>query len=219
MSGSNINLEFIPSVFSNRATPAPPPTNSASWFSGGASNASAPANQGMFANFFNPPAQREQSMLEDLSNEFSMSYTKVEGLGRLLCFGVLFSIGLLFCFLSTWMILSPRTFAKFYTLGTLCILFRYYCISTHQFMSFSTFFLVSPKAQLKRLFDPSRFVAAMAYLVSMLATLWAALIKQSTGLTLILVIVQFCSALWYGASYIPFAQSCLRSSASTVLPI
>jgi len=104
------------------------------------------------------------------------------------------------------MIISPRAFAKFYTLGTL-------------FIIASTFFLVGPAKQLKSMFHPSRIVAAGIYLGSAVLTLVCALSLQNTLLTMIMIGVQFGSAVWYGASYIPFAQACLRGTAKKVLPI
>lgn len=34
-----------------------------------------------------------------------------------------------------------------------------------------------------------------------------------------MIIIQSCAALWYGASYIPFAQTVLKRTAQTVLPL
>jgi len=145
--------------------------------------------------------KEEPSFVEGLTNEFGLSYTK-----RIALFIGLLLTGILFCFMSTFMLLSPTRFAKFYTLGTVCVIF-------------STFFLVGPMKQIKSMFHPSRFISALIYFGSMFATLYSALEIQQTGLTMVMICVQFGSAVWYGASYVPFAQDCLRSTARTILPV
>jgi len=121
-------------------------------------------------------------------------------------FVALLGLGVVFCFLATWMVLVPRSFAKFYTLGTLCIIS-------------STFVLVGPQRQLRNMFHPTRLISALVYFGSMAATLYCALGLQQTGLTLLMMIIQFAAAVWYGASYVPFAQNCLRSTARNLLPL
>lgn len=78
---------------------------------------------------------------------------------------------------------------------------------------------MGPRRQLANMFDRSRFTAAVAYFGSMAGTLFAAIGIQSTLLTLLLVIVQLCASIWYGSSYIPFAQNILKSTASSILPL
>lgn len=78
---------------------------------------------------------------------------------------------------------------------------------------------MGPRRQLANMFDKSRFTAAMAYFGSMVGTLFAAISIQSTILTLLLVIVQLCASVWYGSSYIPFAQGLIKSTATTLLPL
>jgi len=141
------------------------------------------------------------SFMDEINNNFSIGFTK-----RIILFVVFLLLGIFFCFISTWVILMPRSFAKFYTLGTI-------------FIIASTFFLVGPAKQIKSMFHPSRVVAAAIYFGSMGVTLYSALSLQNTLLTLIMIFVQFGAALWYGASYIPFLQECLRGTARTVLPI
>jgi hypothetical protein len=69
------------------------------------------------------------------------------------------------------------------------------------------------------MFESSRRLASIAYLLAIVGTLYGALVLQRRLLTLLLVLVQIASALWYGASYIPFAQTCLRTSAQQLLPL
>eukprot|EP01119_Soliformovum_irregulare_P005759 TRINITY_DN17514_c0_g1_i1.p1 TRINITY_DN17514_c0_g1~~TRINITY_DN17514_c0_g1_i1.p1 ORF type:complete len:156 (+),score=28.15 TRINITY_DN17514_c0_g1_i1:51-518(+) len=152
-----------------------------------------------FRNPFQP--RQEQSFIDEMKAEMGLSFTK-----RIMIFAGLLGVGILFCFLSTMMVLSPTKFAKFYTIGTM-------------FIIASTMVLVGPKRQVQSMCDPSRLASAVIYFGSVGFTLFAALSLGSVILTLIAIIVQFCAAIWYGASYIPFAQNCLRSTATTVLPL
>ncbi|ELR23913.1 tetraspanning membrane protein, SFT2like protein [Acanthamoeba castellanii str. Neff] len=125
---------------------------------------------------------------------------------RIVAFAVCLAFGIGFCFLSTWFLVIPRTFAKFYTVGSL-------------FLIGSTFFLMGPWKQLQSMFQPARYMSTLIYFGAMGGTLYAALSLHNTGLTLIMVIVQFGAALWYGASYVPFCQQFLMGTARTVLPL
>lgn len=93
----------------------------------------------------------------------------------------------------------PVKFAKLYTLGNVSLLL-------------STLFLVGWQRQLRNMADPSRLLASLVFVAAMLATLYVALQWRRAGLTLGLTIVQTCAAVWYGASYVPFMQRCLRST-------
>lgn len=105
----------------------------------------------------NDPQEEEASFMNELDKEMSMSYKN-----RLILFITCLGLGILLCFLATWSILSPRKFAKFYTLGTVLLLA-------------STAFLVGPKQQLKSMFHPSRLTAALIYLFSVVITLYSAI--------------------------------------------
>jgi len=144
--------------------------------------------------------KKELGFWGELDAEMTLSYKK-----RLIGFGICVSLGVLFCVMSTWFLISPVTFGKFYTIGSILIL----C---------STFFLVGPVNQLKSMFHPSRAWASIIYILAIIATLYTALHLQKTGPTLILIIVQFGAAVWYAFSYIPFCHTILRSSGSSLLP-
>lgn len=74
----------------------------------------------------------------------------------------------------------------------------------------STFFLVGPKNQIKKMFKPVRLWSAVAFLVFMGLTLVAALaLKPSNaGLVICFAVLQYLSLLWYTLSYIPGARQC-----------
>uniref|UniRef100_A0A6B2LMT6 Vesicle transport protein n=1 Tax=Arcella intermedia TaxID=1963864 RepID=A0A6B2LMT6_9EUKA len=151
-------------------------------------------------NFFQPQ-QQPQTFVEEISSQFRMSLTK-----RIIAFVICIILGGLSIFWSTFFIISPRTFAKFYTFGNLCLLG-------------STFFLVGPMQQLKNMCAPQRFISSTLYFAALVGTLYTTLILQSMVISMAMIVIQMAAAVWYGASYIPFAQDCLRSTASTILPI
>jgi len=103
-------------------------------------------------------------------------------------------------------LISPRRFAKFYSLGTL-------------FIIGSVFFLVSPRRILSSMFDPSRVWSAIAYFGSMIIVICLAAYNKGAGLILVMMIVQILSGLYFGASYIPFAQSCIRSTVGNIVSV
>lgn len=72
----------------------------------------------------------------------------------------------------------------------------------------SSFFLVGPKAQIKKMFKPVRVWAAVLFLVLIALTVVAAIVIQNPGLVLLFVILQYCALFWYTLSYIPGARTC-----------
>ena len=56
---------------------------------------------------------------------------------------------------------------------------------------------MGPWAQIKNMLDPSRAVATLLYLASLVLTLWAGLGLKSVLLALIFVILEFCALFWY----------------------
>jgi hypothetical protein len=67
----------------------------------------------------------------------------------------------------------------------------------------STFFLVGPRSQLKKMFKPIRLWAAIVFLVMIGMTLFAALYLKNSGLTMLFAFLQYCALFWYTLSYIP----------------
>ena len=128
-------------------------------------------------------------------------------LQKVIVTGVLLATGLLFCGLSVSLVLSPTRFAKFYTFGSLCL-------------TAASLFVVSPATQLRSIAsDRGRTVAAVVYAAAIVLTLVAALRVRSAVLTAVFVVAQIAAGLWYAASYVPGAQSCLQSTARTILPL
>jgi len=150
---------------------------------------------------FEQSPQQPPSFVDEVSSRLQLSFTK-----RIIAFLGFFGLGVAFLFFATFSIFSPHSFAKLYTFGNLFILG-------------STFFLVGPMRQIKSMCAPGRWLSSSIYFVAMFATLYAALSLESLILTLVMMIVQVSAAVWYGASYIPFAQDCLRGSAGAILPV
>lgn len=53
----------------------------------------------------------------------------------------------------------------------------------------------------------------------MVAALYSALKLESVVLSTLCMLLQAASAIWYAASYVPFAQDCLHGTAKSILPI
>ena len=94
-------------------------------------------------------------------------------------FGICFGAGFLISFFSTFLLFSGSisAFAILYSLGNIISLT-------------ATGFLVGFLAQLKKMFDKSRVIAALVFLGSLIMTLISAFAFKSGILTLILCIVQ-----------------------------
>ncbi|KAH9122912.1 hypothetical protein LEN26_001398 [Aphanomyces euteiches] len=113
-----------------------------------------------------------------------------------------YAAGAFFSFLSTLLMFGgPRHikgFAFFYTLGNIC------SIS-------SSMFITGFKNQLKVMCLPVRRVACCIWISSMILTIIVALTMSKPGiLVLLLVFIQYCAMLWYGASYIPYGRAILK---------
>eukprot|EP00793_Prasinoderma_coloniale_P002369 PRCOL_00002877-RA len=138
-------------------------------------------------------------MAESVSGYFRMSYeTRVKGFAICLTLAVL-------CSLTSWLLLfslALTSFAIIYSLGNALGLA-------------STFFLMGPRAQLKRMFSKRRWASACVYLFCLAGTLYFALVAQVFVLVLVFMIAQWLALWWYALSYIPGAQrvvgGCVRT--------
>lgn len=81
--------------------------------------------------------------------------------------------------------------------------------------SFSSFFLMGPKRQIKNMLDPKRATVSIIFVSSMAMTLVSALVIKSNIMVICFTAVQFCSLVWYVLSYIPYGRQycmkCLKS--------
>lgn len=70
-------------------------------------------------------------------------------------------------------------------------------------------FVVGPYRQLKVMCKPVRAVACAIYLGTMGLTLVLAFTYANAALLMILLSVQYCALIWYGASFVPFGRKCI----------
>ena len=81
---------------------------------------------------------------------------------------------------------------------------------------FGTFFLIGPARQFKLMTDPIRKNATIIFISSLIMTLVSVYCFHSRFLTIIFVLSQFCSYIWYILSYIPHGRDCLKTIISRV---
>ena len=123
-----------------------------------------------------------------------------------------FCLGCLISFLSVGGIfalgMNPVKFAMLYSIGNLSSLG-------------STFFLIGPMRQLKRMFNKTRAVASIMFIGALIGTIAMAIIyekgvKWQRLVLLILVALQFCALFWYTLSYIPFGRKIFKKICGSI---
>merc|ERR1719491_267598 len=95
---------------------------------------------------------------------------------------------------------GPGRFAIMFTIGNLLALG-------------STFFLAGPRRQYKKMRKSGRWVSSLLYVSAMFITLVVAFCPffHGQGLVIVvMVIVQWCTLVWYVLSYVPLAQQTCR---------
>ena len=127
---------------------------------------------------------------------------------RLIGFGICFLLGSIFQFLSMGslgglLLGHANKFAFLYTCGNIITIF-------------GTFFLIGPARQFKLMTDPIRKNATIIFISSLIMTLVSVYCFHSRFLTIIFVLSQFCSYIWYILSYIPYGRDCLKTIISRV---
>lgn len=74
-----------------------------------------------------------------------------------------------------------------------------------------TGFLIGFRKQIKNMADMDRRIASIVFIGALIGTLVAAIVFGSQLLVFLFLAVQIPAYIWYCASYIPFARSCIRS--------
>lgn len=100
---------------------------------------------------------------------------------------------------------NPAKFAIIYSLGNILTLAAYrsrWC---------RTGFLIGFKRQIKNMVDMDRRIASFIFIGALVGTLIFALVFPSKILVILFLVIQIPAYIWYCASYIPFARSCIRS--------
>ena len=138
---------------------------------------------------------------------------------RLYAFGTCFVAGLLLSLSSmfAWtdlMLGHPTKFAVRLSVGNVLSLL-------------GTSFIVGPRRQLKYMTSPTRWGAALVYLLAMAATLVCALVLPSAvpkmphsvegALIIACIVVQFLAMFWYALSYIPYGRRMVRACCVSAL--
>ncbi|KAI3978709.1 hypothetical protein MKX01_015884 [Papaver californicum] len=134
-------------------------------------------------------AAEEESFTEDFNRQCTLS-TKQRFYGFAICFAA----GLTCTLLSMLVFFHPIKFGITFTFGNLLSLG-------------STAFLIGPKRQVTMMLDPVRIYATAIYLASIIVALFCALYAHSKLLTLLAIMLEFGTLVWYSMSYIPFART------------
>jgi len=136
----------------------------------------------------------ERGFVDQALDASTLSWsTRIKG------FAICFGLGLFISILGTIMIYTGSTtkFAILYSLGNIVSI----C---------STFFLMGPVAQIKRMFSSSRWLATCLMLFFLVLTIVSAFVWDSGLLVLIFCILQFLAMVWYSLSYIPYARDAIK---------
>ncbi|KAK1322250.1 hypothetical protein QJS10_CPA03g00165 [Acorus calamus] len=112
---------------------------------------------------------------------------------RVYAFAACLGAGLLFMILSLIVFYKPIKFAVLFIFGNILAIG-------------STAFLIGPVQQARMMFDPVRMYATVIYVVCVILALVFALSIHNRILTLLAIILEICSFIWYSLSYIPFAR-------------
>ncbi|KAL6053842.1 T-box transcription factor TBX19 [Balamuthia mandrillaris] len=149
--------------------------------------------------WFGRQPEPEPTLWAELSAELN-ERTTLSYKHRLMGFGICLGLGFLCLLLSIMfvqtLLVSPAPFALLYSVGNVLFLA-------------STMFLVGPVKQVKNMFSPVRLVATIIYLASLGLTLFVVFTSRAAILVALFVIIQFCALIWYAASYIPYARTCI----------
>jgi len=94
-------------------------------------------------------------------------------------------------------LLSPAKFAISFTLGSLCFMTAFALLD-------------GPWQHIKRMFTKERLLFTSWYLLSMVLTLYCALILKNYLAIIISACFQLAALAWYGASYIPGGATGLK---------
>lgn len=107
--------------------------------------------------------------------------------------------GWLLSFIGTMVLLGGvtaanlNTFVILYVLGNVIVL----C---------GTGFLLGPRKQCTKMWDPTRRIATAVYLTLLILVLALAIAKVNIWIVLFTLLVEICAAFWYSISFIPFGR-------------
>ncbi|XP_065838119.1 vesicle transport protein SFT2B-like [Oscarella lobularis] len=146
--------------------------------------------------------EEDRGFVEEVKSDLdcckSMSWaTRIKG------FIICLAIGIVLSILGTIMFwVSLTAFAILYSLGTITSIA-------------SSFFLMGPLRQLKKMVDPNRLIATIVMIISIALTFCAAFWWKVGALCLVFVVIQLLAFTWYCLSYIPYARDCVIKAATS----
>lgn len=142
----------------------------------------------------------ERGFVDQALDASTLSWsTRLKGFAACFVLGIILSVLGTVCI--SW---SLSAFAILYSFGNVVALA-------------STFFLMGPVAQLKRMFASTRLVATILMLGFLALTLMSALWWGKKGLAVIFCVMQFCAMTWYSLSYVPYARDAVKKCVDGVI--
>ena len=128
----------------------------------------------------------------------NLTYTqRIIGFGACCGFGMLLSLMGSLVLIGGFTDTNIQAFVSLYIVGNVMAL----C---------STGFLIGPKSQCIKMWDPTRRYTTAFYLSMLIIVFAVAVSGQNIFLILALLFIEFLAAIWYSASYIPFARDMIK---------
>ena len=140
----------------------------------------------------------EKTQMEQMEDDMCAFCPKLTYTQRIIGFCSCWGGGYLLSFCSTialWDLSSQglTNFAVLYVLGN--------CIALC-----ATGFLVGPRQQCHKMFDPTRRIACVIYLVLLITVFVLAMCRVNVWLIIFVLIIEMMAATWYALSYIPWGR-------------
>ncbi|KAH7727809.1 Vesicle transport protein [Aphelenchoides avenae] len=148
-----------------------------------------------FRRLGDPETQSQDGLTNETNNLTSLSWET-----RLYCFAGCLILSLVCSFLGSPLLFAGKMsgFAVMVSLGSIISII-------------GTFFLAGPMKQLKSMFEMTRLIATLVYILMIVLTLVAGLVLRNPPLALICVLGQYLAMAWYSISYIPYARQMVGS--------
>lgn len=144
------------------------------------------------SNYINITGESQDNDVENLCP--SLSYQQ-----RIMGFGICLALAF-FVSVMSFVVLFQQDYVTFGVTNTIANIIAL----------LSSLFLAGPVKQIKKMFEETRLIATIVYLLSMIATFVIALALKIAWLTIISVLIQYLAMTWYGLSYIPFARNAIK---------
>mmetsp|Transcript_24822 Transcript_24822/g.42022 ORF Transcript_24822/g.42022 Transcript_24822/m.42022 type:complete len:203 (-) Transcript_24822:348-956(-) len=118
---------------------------------------------------------------------------------RIIGFASCAGLGWLLSLIGTMVLMGGVTAANLNTFVILYVLGNIIVLS-------GTGFLLGPKKQCTKMWDPTRRIATAVYLIMLIVVLSLAIAKVNIWIVLFALLVEICAAFWYSISFIPFGR-------------